>query len=125
MPDSDYSYVAVKVYIQSPTSQPRINREVEAYKHLAIVQSSHVGRRFIRNVVDSFELERPDGSHHHCLAYEPLQITLFDFQRLGGNTKGLPEQLVKGALRHLLQALDFLHTEANIAHCGTRTTKLT
>ncbi|EAU38942.1 predicted protein [Aspergillus terreus NIH2624] len=124
MPDSDYSYVAVKVYIQSPTSQPRINREVEAYKHLAIVQSSHVGRRFIRNVVDSFELERPDGSHHHCLAYEPLQITLFDFQRLGGNTKGLPEQLVKGALRHLLQALDFLHTEANIAHCDLKASNI-
>lgn len=46
-------------------------------------------------------------------------MTLWDIQRLGRKPTGLPEDMVKGALRHLLQALDFLHTEANMAHCGT------
>ncbi|KAL5356942.1 kinase-like domain-containing protein [Aspergillus floccosus] len=104
---SDHRYVAIKVYVRSPITQARINREVDAFKHLATVRSSHIGRRFIRNVLDSFELERPDGSHHHCLVHEPLRITLYDFQRLGG------------ALRHLLKTLDFLHMESSIAHCAS------
>ncbi|KAL2863743.1 kinase-like domain-containing protein [Aspergillus lucknowensis] len=116
----NHCYVALKVYVRSPLAQAQINREVEAYKHLATVQSSHVGQRFIRHVLDSFELERPDRTYHHCLVHEPLQTTLYDFQRLGGNTKALPEDLVRGALRHLLQALDFLHADANITHCDLK-----
>ena len=30
----------------------------------------------------------------------------------------LPENLLKAFLRHLLQALDFLHADATIAHAG-------
>lgn len=46
-------------------------------------------------------------------------MTLRDLQRLGKKLTELSEDMVRGALRHLFQTLDFLHTEANITHCGT------
>jgi serine/threonine-protein kinase SRPK3 len=96
-----------------------MNREVEAYRHLQTGRSSHIGRQFIRQLLDSFEIVQPDGAHHHCLIHPPLHKTLRDLQKLGDKPTGLPEDMVRGVLRHLFQALDFLHTDANITHCGT------
>lgn len=96
-----------------------MHRELQAYQHLSTIRSSHIGQRFIRELLDSFEVTQPGGTQHHCLVHTPLHMTLWDIQRLGRKPTGLPEDMVKGALRHLLQALDFLHTEANMAHCGT------
>ncbi|KAL4758086.1 kinase-like domain-containing protein [Aspergillus foveolatus] len=85
---------------------------MEAYKHLATVQYSNIGRRFIRPLLGSFELERPDGTHHHCLVHQPLQITLYDLQKTGG------------ALRHVFQVLGFLRTDANITHCDLKASNI-
>ena len=95
-----------------------MNRELLAYQHLRHLRSSHVGHKYVRELVDSFEVVRPNGNRHQCLVHPPLHITLLDFQRLGGKSTVLPEDMVRGALRYLLQALDFLHTEADITHCG-------
>ncbi len=43
---------------------------------------------------------------------------MFDLQRYGGQARPFPEHLVKDSLRSLLEALDFLHAEASITHCG-------
>ena len=61
----------------------------------------------------------PMGNRHHCLVHSPLQITLWDLRRLGIKSTTFPQDKAKGILRYLLQALDFLHREANITHCGT------
>src|SRR5437667_1393233 len=115
---SDHRYVALKVYIRTPPSYSQMNGEIKAYQHSSKVRSSHPGQRFVRKVLDSFEISRADGTHH-CPVHPPLHMSLWELQRIGRKTCGLPEDMVKGALRQLLLALDFLHTEANMTHCGT------
>lgn len=95
-----------------------MNREIVAYDHLRSSRSSHAGRPRVRELLDSFECVRPNGIHHHCLVHPPLQITLWDLQRLGGKPAALPQDMVRSVTRYLLQALDYLHTEVNITHCG-------
>lgn len=95
-----------------------VHRERVAYEHLSTLKSSHPGQLLIRQPLDSFSLQQRDGSRHLCFVYHPLQTTLLDLQRLGGKTQQLPEELVKEALRYLLEALDYLHTEASMTHCG-------
>ncbi|MCJ1259976.1 hypothetical protein MMC24_007816 [Lignoscripta atroalba] len=119
---SGHQYVALKVYIKTPTQT--MNRELLAYQHLRTLPSSHVGHAYIRELLDSFEVVRPNGNRHHCLVHQPLHMTLWDLQRLGGKSTVLPEDMVRSALRYLLQALDFLHTEANITHCDIKLSNL-
>lgn len=94
------------------------HREQVAYEHLSNMKSSHPGQLHIRQPLDSFSLQQSDGSQHLCFVYQPLQTTMLDLQKLGGKAQPLPEGLVQEALRYLLEALDFLHTEADMAHCG-------
>jgi hypothetical protein len=47
-------------------------------------------------------------------------MTLWDLQRLGGKPTALPQDMVRSVSRYLLQALDYLHTEVNITHCGRK-----
>jgi hypothetical protein len=82
------------------------------------MSTSHPGSQHIRHAIDMFSLERTSGDVHECSVHRPLQTTLFAFQRPGGKSRPLPEELVKPVMRNLLEALDFLHTEANVTHCG-------
>jgi hypothetical protein len=82
------------------------------------MSTSHPGSQHIRHAIDMFSLERTSGDVHECLVHRPLQTTLFAFQRPGGKSRPLPEELVKPVMRNLLEALDFLHTKANVTHCG-------
>lgn len=109
-------FVALKVYVRTPPTMA--HRERIAYEHLSTLKSSHPGQDHIRQPLDTFSLHQSDGSQHLCFAYSPLQTTLLDLQRLGGNAQPLPEELVKEVLRYLLEALDYLHTDAGMIHCG-------
>lgn len=66
-----------------------------------------------------FDIVRSYGNIHVCLVHAPLKSTLYAFQRLGGTPRALPEELAKMVMKTLLEALDFLHTKANVMHCGT------
>lgn len=109
-------YVVVKVYVRPPHG--RVNREKAAYEHLANLSTTHPGRYNIRQALDIFDLLGPEGEVHVCIVHSPLQSTLYDFQRLDGAPQVLPEELVKMVMINLLETLDFLHTEANVTHCG-------
>lgn len=67
-------------------------------------------------MLDSFEVDGPKGKHN-CVTFQPLLISLGEFQ-FNLVPKILPEKMVKMAVIELLQALDFLHSEANIIHTG-------
>lgn len=109
-------YVVVKVYLRTPPG--RTNREKAAYVHLASLSTTHPGHHSVRQALDIFDLARPEGAVHVCIVHSPLQSTLYAFQRLDGAPQVLPEDLAKMVMRNLLEALDFLHTEANVTHCG-------
>lgn len=78
----------------------------------------HPGQTCIREVFDSFQMKRPDGTRHECIVHPPLHMSLFGLQRVGGKSTGLSVDMVKTALWNLFMALDFLHTEANVTHGG-------
>ena len=109
-------HVVLKLYIRTPPG--KVNRETSFYNHLHTISPSHPGSQHIRHAVDIFSLESTSGDIHECLVHLPLQTTLFAFQRPGGKPRPFPEELVKIVMKSLLESLDFLHTEANVTHCG-------
>jgi serine/threonine-protein kinase SRPK3 len=115
-------YVVLKLYVRTPPG--RVNRETSFYNHVHTLYTAHPGSQRIRHVIDQFSLVRTSGDVHECLLHRPLQTTLFSFQRPGGIPRPFPEELAKSIMRDLLEALDFLHREANVTHCGTRPTTI-
>lgn len=113
----DSSYVALKVYVR--TSPDQANLEETVNRHLSGLSTSHPGCFNIRQSLDDFYLHRANGFRHYCIVHEPLHTTISQFQRLHGTARPLPEVLVKYFMQYLLQGLDFLHTEASVAHCGS------
>ncbi|KAI9148882.1 Serine/threonine-protein kinase SRPK [Paramyrothecium foliicola] len=107
-------YLVIKVATTDPDGTVAATREMEIAKLVASNYDSHPGARFVRTPIDSFEIKSPNG-RHPCLVYLPMRETLFRFQgRLGGRRLSRP--LVKLYTAHLLQALDFLHTECHLIH---------
>lgn len=113
----DSSYVALKVCVR--TSPDQANLEETVNRHLSGLSTSHPGCFNIRQSLDDFYLHRANGFRHYCIVHEPLHTTMSQFQRLHGTARPLPEVLVKYFMQYLLQGLDFLHTEASVAHCGS------
>lgn len=107
-----HRYIALKIYIHS--SKP--NHDVQVLEHLAACRTDHPGKQLVRNMIDSFEITGPKGSHQ-CVVQDPLLTSLLHFQATL-NPMSLTEALIKGALQQLLLALDFLHTEAHVVHTG-------
>ena len=56
-------------------------------------------------------------SPHLCLVHEPLSHSVETVRCLDVK-KRLEPHLVKAAARQMLQALDFLHSEAGVVHGG-------
>jgi hypothetical protein len=54
--------------------------EVNISKHLKAIQDIHNGEKYVRLVLDSFEISGPYGVHPYLL-YEPAGIDIGDFIR--------------------------------------------
>ncbi|EME82206.1 uncharacterized protein MYCFIDRAFT_188967 [Pseudocercospora fijiensis CIRAD86] len=66
-------------------------REVAAYEHLNSMKTTHQGALLVRELYDHFQIS-------------------------GSNGEQLSADVLKAVLKHLLLALDFLHTEAKMVH---------
>lgn len=108
-------YFALKITNNTPAVQAAARRELKISDHIFSVQSTHRGRDYIRNVLDSFEVEGPNGKHL-CMAFEPLRQPLWMLGKQCGNNGRLPPRKVKKVLPSILKCLDFLHSEANVIH---------
>lgn len=112
---SEQIYVAVKV-LTNNLSEQAISGELRAYEHLSTLTSSHIGSAYIRGLYDTFDISGPDGIHP-CLVHPPMQMSLHELRMLSRSGR-VSEPLLKETLFCTLQALDFLHREANVVHTG-------
>jgi serine/threonine-protein kinase SRPK3 len=92
------------------------HREAAIYEHIQALDSEHVGRGHIRKLHEAFELSGPDGQHY-CLVHPPLGMSIDEFQQTFPDGQ-YPPVILKPLIRCLLQALDFLHSEAGVIHTG-------
>ncbi|KAK4155789.1 Serine/threonine-protein kinase [Chaetomidium leptoderma] len=113
-----HRYVALKIFA-SRGKQPA--REIAALEHinLALAASQHVkhiGADSIRTLLNQFQISRPKSSRtHRCLVFDPLGASLaFCRKRVFGGRMSI--SMVKCVAFQILQALDFLHREANLLH---------
>ncbi|KAH7268816.1 kinase-like domain-containing protein [Fusarium solani] len=110
---SDHRYVALKVYVHTS----RFHRELPLYKDMSpkLATTENAGRKNIRQLLDSFEIDGPHGQHV-ALVFQPAQMSLRDMKLVFRKEGGFDEMSVKGAVEELLKALDFLHSEAHVVH---------
>lgn len=93
-----------------------VERENLAYNALSKISSSHEGRGMVEERLDSFVVNRPNGTQHRFYILKPLY---WPVRPVWIAAEGEAALLVaKGVLTGVLQALDFLHTEAGIVHGG-------
>lgn len=111
----DHDYVVLKL-CRSDTSN--IKREIDMYRLLDAVKAKHPGTTLVRKMLDNFEIQDNRGHMYPCIVHKPLGMSLEKFRSRVPNNK-LPEHILKLVLIHVLIALEFLHTKANIIHCGT------
>lgn len=80
-------------------------------------ETTHPGRQYVRSVLDSFEVEGPDGTHI-CMAFEPLRQPLWMLGQQSGLTNLVQPRTIKALLPSILKSLDFLHSECQVIHTG-------
>lgn len=108
----DHRYIALKVYTRDEDNK----NEFEIYKQLSKT-SQHPGREHVREALDSFTLSRPGGDHQ-CLVQKPLWESLHDLHYVMPHAR-LEVDILKSAIKQMLLALDFIHTECKLVHTGT------
>lgn len=91
-------------------------REREVYRHIDSITTSHAGSKCVRMLLDSFDITAATGNHI-CMVHKPLGLRISDFQALIPGGK-LPQNILKLTLKHVLLALEFLHSECHLAHTG-------
>lgn len=104
--------VALKVF----TNNRQNREEIDIYKHLMSVQSNHPGRNYLRNALDTFTLQGPNGKHQR-LVHEPMLENTQELLRRNPSHR-FTEDLLRVLLQRLLSALDYLHTDAHLIHTG-------
>ncbi|TPX13086.1 uncharacterized protein E0L32_006512 [Thyridium curvatum] len=107
-------HVALKLYVHSGSMGKQLDHEFLMYKRISGSPARHPGRNGIRELLDSFDVVGPDGSHR-CLVHPPLWESVLAFLHRNP-VKRLPALVLAFILHRLFLALDFLHTECQIIH---------
>ncbi|KAI0721272.1 CDK4/6 [Cerioporus squamosus] len=117
----EHRHVAVKVCTRNAIP---IKRELAALQHLdKLPKIKHVGRGYIRTLLDSFELilDSSSSTDHappqsfQCLVFKPMTTTVWSHRMTLPGVQ-LPKGMVKAIVRHVLFALDYLHRHAKLIH---------
>lgn len=93
-----------------------LDDELDMYKRIERGSKNHPGRYAVRSLLDSFDLDGPDGQHR-CLVHPPLWESVRTFL-YRNPVRRLPVPVLAFVLKRLFLALDFLHTECKIIHTG-------
>lgn len=114
----EHRYVTIKVYA---ADQQQGERELAALQHINSALSKegakqHPGSEFIRTLLDSFTIAKKGSNANRCLVFNTLGMSLSELANNNVFGGGVPIEVVKGVTFHLLAALDFLHSQANVVH---------
>ncbi|GAW18733.1 hypothetical protein ANO14919_082150 [Xylariales sp. No.14919] len=108
-------HVALKLFIHSASMGGQLDNELNMYKRMKERGSRfHPGRSAVRELLDSFDVEGPDGQHR-CLVHPPLWDSVLTFLHRNP-VRRLPKPVLAGVLQYVFLALDFLHNECSIIH---------
>ncbi|KAH9868317.1 hypothetical protein J1614_007389 [Plenodomus biglobosus] len=110
----DLRHVALKLFIDSKSMGDEQETELNVYKRIENSSKGHPGHRAVRSLLDSFDVDGPNG-RHQCLVHPPLWESILDI-RHRNPVRRLPEPVVALVLQRLFQALDLLHTKCYVAH---------
>ena len=108
-----HQYVTLKVFV---SNHRQALNERKAYSHLQSIKSNHPSAKGIRQLRDHFRIKGKLGLHD-CLTHDPLGVTLSDIQIMSPYNI-VKTKLLKGIVKDLLSALDYLHSEAGVVHTG-------
>lgn len=109
--DSGHRYVALKLCV---SDYPSIGRERDALAHL---NSSPVDTRVVQRCFDNFTVTSSVGMEYQCFVLEPLSPNLTQCGLIFANKKWDPA-LFRRVTREALQAVNVVHTQAKLIHCG-------
>ncbi|KAF2839996.1 hypothetical protein M501DRAFT_1030274 [Patellaria atrata CBS 101060] len=105
-------YVAVKVTVASTNQEAK--HELSVARRLE-TNSVHEGYLFVRPLLGSFDIFRPDGRMHLCIVYESMrEPTLPISAVLGGRSIATPPS--NGLLEAAFKGLDYLQSQCHIIH---------
>ncbi|PYI29996.1 kinase-like protein [Aspergillus indologenus CBS 114.80] len=105
----DGQFLGLKVHVRTVRQPP----EVQISNHLKTAHNARGVERYVRLVLDSFQVSGPHGTHP-CIIYEPAGIDIRDYIHcLEGDA--LTEELLRPALRFVLIALNYLH-QSEVIH---------
>ncbi|KAI1061636.1 hypothetical protein LB506_011831 [Fusarium annulatum] len=71
-------HVALKLFINNQSMGQQLENELEMYKRISASSSKHPGRSAVRELLESFDVTGPDGSHR-CLVHPPLWESMWTF----------------------------------------------
>lgn len=94
----------------------QLDDELKIYKRIEGTPQKHPGRKYVRSLLDSFDVNGPEDKHR-CLAHPPLWESVLDFL-FRNPVQRLPTPILAVTLHRLFLALDYLHTECKIIHTG-------
>ncbi|KAK0111633.1 hypothetical protein ONS95_001978 [Cadophora gregata] len=89
--------------------------EFNNYRKISSANPSHRGFTLVRTALDTLSIPRVGGDHN-CLVQQPMWGNLLDLLHGDLVNNGLPERTLKIALKDVLAALDYLHTECQLIH---------
>ncbi|KAJ5903916.1 hypothetical protein N7504_006299, partial [Penicillium tannophilum] len=113
--DMEYRrYVTVKIFIKSTSLGHQLDDELNIYKRIERAHHNHPGRKYVRSLLDSFDVTGPEDQHR-CLVHPPLWESVLAFLHRNP-VQRLPTPVLAVTLHRLFLALDYLHTECKIIH---------
>ncbi|KAJ5254496.1 hypothetical protein N7497_003127 [Penicillium chrysogenum] len=107
-------YVMLKIFVQAASMGQHVDNEVNIYRRMEQFPTAHPGRNVIRTLLDTFYIDGPQDKHR-CLVHPPLWESVLAFLRRNP-VERLPSPVIAVVLHRLFLALDYLHTECQIAH---------
>ncbi|PLB54592.1 kinase-like protein [Aspergillus steynii IBT 23096] len=113
--DMEYRrYVTLKIFIKSTSMGQQLDDELKIYKRIEGASRKHPGRKYIRSLLDYFDINGPEDKHR-CLVHPPLWESVLDFL-FRNPVQRLHTPILAVTLHRLFLALDYLHTECKIIH---------